>query len=55
MRDYLRLVLLDTEDTADIAEDLTDDGGTDYDLLAFFQQGPEIGRQIRLTLASVDN
>ena len=55
MGDGLRLVVLDGNGSLVHSENLLDDSCSDDHLLPFLKKGAEVGCEIRLTLAAIDN
>ena len=51
----LRLVILDGDSGTCYAESLLDQRGSNNDLLPFLKKGTEVGREVRLALATVDD
>ena len=53
--DGFGLVLLDGDGAGHVAEDLLEDGGADDDLLALLEEDAEVGGEVRLAFAAVDD
>ena len=55
MLDSLQLIVLDSYRGLGDTESFLDDGGTDNYLLSLLEEGTEVGCEVRLALATVDN